>query len=182
MFKFYILLWMRWLIHLSLMTFLYGAIFALFILLFTYAKEGYPTLNSDVKSALFEIWYFWFLIVSNIALLLALFQSLKYIFNKCINGYKLELFTCVKKEKQEVLESIGYGDIVRVWRKWLMSIIWLSSVQMILLVVLNLVFNSENSLLSWFNSYTLYVFILISGFFSLLLINAKCKLTRVSRC
>ena len=180
MFRFYLILWFKWAVRLSISTAIYGATFALGVVSFVYIKKGLPSLDIEVQEALLDIWIFWFLIVVNIALLLALFHSVKHIFNRCHNSYILELISC--ENSTTIVENIGYGDLVKVWRKWFMLLIWFSGVEMIIAVVFNVAFSDGESIFAWFNSYMLYFFILISGFFSFVVLGAKCKLVRLSRC
>ena len=139
-------------------------------------------LNQEVLLALFEIFKFWFSVLWNFTILIALFRSLKYIFNTCYGGYKLVLHTCVNKSKSEIIEFVGYGDLLKVWRKWLMLIIWLVGVQMILALVFTMLFTSFDAIFDWFNIYILFAFVLIAGFFSFVLLSVRCKLVKVQKC
>jgi len=180
--KFYFLLWSRWAIRLTLCTLLYGAFLSSIVTGYIYIRQGLPPLDEKVYLALFDIFHFWFLILGNIALLLALFRGMKYLFNTCHNGYVLELFTCPKDGSVELIQSVDYGDLVKVWRKWFMLIIWISVAQMIVALVFSVLLFSSESIFSWFNSYVLYGFILLSGYFSFIILGARCKRVRISKC
>jgi len=180
--KFYFLLWLHWAFRLSISTFIYGSFFAILITLFLYIKQGLPTLTAEVYTALFDIWSFWFLILGNIALLLALFRGMKYIFNTCHNSYVLELFSCENEESKELIESVGYGDLVKVWRKWFMLLIWITGAQMVIALALSAIFISNESIFTWFNIYSLYGFILVAGYLSFIIFSAKCKRVRIKKC
>ncbi len=177
--KFYLFLWLKWAFRLTISTIIYGAVFAFVITGYLYVKQGLPTLNSELYKALFSIWNFWFLIVANLALLLALFRGMKYIFNNCNSGYVLELLTCNQKE---IIENIGYGDLVKVWRRWFMLIVWLTGAEMLISLLLTLMFIPQESIFSWFNIYLLYGFIILSGYFSFYILIAKCKQVRIRKC
>ena len=180
--KFYFLLWLQWAVRLSFSTFLYGTFFSALVTGFIYFKQGFPALNSEVYLALFDIWSFWFLILGNIALLLALWTGIKYIFNTCHNGYILQLFSCEQEGGVELIQSVGYGDLVKVWRKWFMLIIWLSGAQMVVALAFSIIFIPNESIFAWFNIYILYGFILLSGYFSFIILGARCKRVRISKC
>jgi len=149
------------------------------ITLFLYFSHGMQTLNSGVYGALFDIFKFWFPIVWSVSFLFALFRSIKYIFNSCINGYKLKLLTCSNKE---YIDVIGYGDLVKVWRKWFMLIIWLSVAQIIFTSIFANLFTIYKHLFDWFNIYWLLGFVLISGYLSFILLSSRCKRVRLKKC
>lgn len=126
---------------------------------------------------------FWFVLFWSMALLVSLFLALKYIFNTCYGGYKIELFSCIEDGEQELLEFIGYGDTVKVWRKWFMLLIWIVAAEMIIaLTFIYLFSSSSSSLFSWFNIYILYGFILLGGYFSFMILTMKCKRIRLKKC
>jgi hypothetical protein len=145
-------------------------------------SQGVQTLNQEVYSALFDIFKFWFGVLWNFTILIALFRSLKYIFNSCYSGYKLILHTCQNKNNAEVIEYVGYGDLFKVWRRWLMLIIWLVGVQMILALIFTMLFTSFDAIFDWFNTFVLYAFILIAGYLSFILLSVRCKLVKVKKC
>ena len=180
--RFYFLLWGKWALRLTLSTFFFASLFTLLITASIYAQQGFVSLNSEVYKALFGVAKFWFAVVWNIALLLALFRGMKYIFNSCNGGYVLELFSCENDAKSELIEVVGLGDLVKVWRKWFMLIIWLVGAQMIFAVAFNALFSTHESIFDWFNIYVLYSFILVAGYFSFMILGTRCKQVRISRC
>lgn len=109
--NFYFLLWLRWVIRVFLCSFGWALIIALSLTTLIYFNQNMPTLNDEVIKALFNIGYFWFRIVWIFTLLVALFRSVKYIFNKNIEGYELKLSDCKSTQNIEV---IGYGDLIKV--------------------------------------------------------------------
>ena len=177
--KFYLFLWFRWSLRLTLCSVVLASGVASLITLYTYISQGIPTLDSDIFIALKDVFKFWFPILWSLTLLLALFRSLKYLFNSCIYGYELKLYSC---DLKEVLEYIGYGDLVKVWRKWFMLIIWLVGSLMILSLTFTYLFTSYNGVFEWFNIYWLFAFILISGYFSFIFISHRCKRVKVVKC
>lgn len=178
--RFYLLLWVRWVVRVTLCSVGLALLFSLFVTFYLYLKQGVPTLDNEVWSALFQIFKFWFFILWNFTLLIALFRSLKYIFNQCNASYKLVLFTCQKQGSS--IEVVGYGDLIKVWRKWLMLLIWLVGVAMILAVAIVTLFTATTTLFEWFNIYILYLFVLVAGYFSFILLTARCKLVKVKKC
>ena len=155
---------------------------SLLVTAFIYMNQGMQTLNQEMYKALFDVFKFWFSVLWNFTILIALFRSLKYIFNSCYGGYKLVLQTCIKKSESQIIEPVGYGDLLKVWRKWLMLIIWLVGVEMIMAVLFTMFFTSFNAIFDWFNIYVLYTFILVSGYFSFVLLSVRCRLVKVKKC
>jgi len=179
--KFYFYLWLQWALRLSVTTLLLATLFSSFITLYLYVKEGSKLLDAAVVEALWKIFHFWFMVSFTLALLLALFGSIKYIFNRCYNGYRVELLSCSKSTTQSVVEVIGYGNLIKVWRKWLMLLIWLVGAQMVLLLAINILFMQGMSF-AWFSIYTLCGAILVAGYFSFIILSAKCKQVRIRKC
>ncbi|MDA3907772.1 MAG: hypothetical protein PF437_01660 [Sulfurimonas sp.] len=177
--KFYFFLWLRWSTRLTLASVALASMLSLLITLYIYVNQGMATLSGEVINALMDIFVFWFPVVWSFTLLLALFRGLKYIFNVCISGYKLNLYSC---DGKELLEQVGYGDLVKVWRKWFMLIIWLVGSLMILSLVFTYMFTSYSGVFEWFNIYWLFAFLLISGYFSFMLMTTRCKRVKVVRC
>ena len=180
--RFYLFLWIKWAWYLTLNTLIFSTVFTLVITGLVYASQGFATLSSEVYSALFDVAFFWFAIVWNIALLLVLFRGLKGIFNVCNAGYVLELYSCPNEGKSELIEVVGYGDLVKVWRKWFMLIIWIVGAQMVLSVAFSALFSLSDSVFDWFNIYLLYGFILVAGYFSFMILGSRCKRVKISRC
>jgi len=180
--KFYFLLWLKWAVRLTLCSIVFASILSVFITLFIYISQGMPTHSSEIYVALVQVFLFWFVVLWNFTLLIALFRSLKYVFNSCHNGYKLRLLSCPKDTESEVLDYIGYGDLVKVWRKWFMLIIWLVGAQMIFALTITKLFTSYSGIFEWFSIYILYAFILIAGYFSFILLGARCKRVKIVKC
>jgi len=180
--RFYFLLWFGWAWRLTLNTFLFATVFTLLITGIIYINQGFVSLSSEVYTALFDVAFFWFAIVWNIALLLVLFRGLKGIFNVCHSGYVLELFSCPDEGKSEVISLVGYGNLVKVWRKWFMLMIWIVGAQMVFAVAFSILFTLSEALFDWFNVYVLYGFILVAGYFSFMILGSRCKRVKISRC
>ena len=180
--KFYTLLWLNWILRVTLES-IVGALFlASIITFYVYYNQGTPRLTQEINQALFDVFKFWTPILWNVSLLVTLFRSLKHIFNSCHSGYVLRLYSCPKEEFSERIELVGYGDLFKVWRKWLMLIIWLVGIQMILALVFTKFFTSYNEIFDWFNIYVLYVFVLSSGYVSFVLLGSRCKKVKVKKC
>jgi len=177
--KFYFFLWTRWAVRLILCSVILASVFSFVVTLFVYFSHGTPTFSSEIKQALIDVFWFWFFISWNFTLLIALFRSLKYIFNRCTAGYELKLLSCLEKE---VLEDIGYGDLLKVWRKWFMLLIWLVGSMMIIALVITHFFTSYSGVFEWFNIYYLFGFILASGYFSFMIMTARCEHVKIIKC
>jgi len=184
--RFYFFVWFQWAIKLTVYTCILAFFIAGTITIGLYINQGMKPFSSELNLALLTIFKFWFVLAWNFALLIILFRSLKYIFNKCIGGYKFQLLTCPNEENKnatrEVISNIGYGDLIKVWRKWFMLIIWIVAVEMILSVVVMKVLSSYESIFDWFSIYVLYIFILTAGYFSFIILSTRCKKVRIIRC
>jgi len=177
--KFYFLLWFRWASRVLTCSVLLSYLFTIIITASIYFMGDMPSIDAKVFAALRDILDFWFPIVWSFTLLLALFRSIKYIFNTCINGYKLNLLTC---SESEIIMSIGYGDLVKVWRRWIMLNIWLVGGLMVIAVIFTSLFTNFNGVFEWFSIYWLFSFILLSGYISFMLLGSRCKQVRVVKC
>ncbi|MEA3330889.1 MAG: hypothetical protein U9Q29_04265 [Campylobacterota bacterium] len=177
--RFYLLLWLHWVVRLTLCSVLLASATSCVVTIFIYFSQGMPPLGGEILTALFDIFKFWFQIFWSLALLVALFRTLKYIFNTPHAGYELKLMAC---GSSEVLQNIGYGDLVKVWRKWFMLLVWLSGAIMILALAFTYFFTSFDGVFEWFSIYWLFGFILIAGYFSFILLGARCKKVKVVKC
>ena len=184
--RFYLVIWLRWVIRLSICSLTLAAFFSFLITFYVYISHGLAQLSPEVIAALRDVFKFWFPIVWSLTLLLALFRSLKYVFNVCINGYEFKLLTCSsvkdKSKEDETIENIGYGDLVKVWRKWFMLNIWLIGSFMVIALIFTNIFTSYSGVFDWFNIYWLFGFILLSGYFSFILLGSRCKKVKISKC
>ena len=179
MLRFYLLLWLGWAVRLSICSVVLACGFSALITLFLYINQGMPSLGTEVNQALFSLFKFWFVISWSFTLLIALFRSLKFVFNKPHANYKLKLLAC---GSLDVIEEIGYGDLIKVWRKWFMLLIWLVGSVMVFALVITHLFSSYTGLFEWFNIYWLFGFVLLSGYFSFILLSVRCKKVKVVRC
>ena len=180
--RFYFSLWLFWLFRVVLCTLFIAILISAAATLFIYMKQGMLPLHDEVLAALYDIWHFWFIISLNIALLIALFRSVKYLFNRCHGGYMLKLKVCQKIEKAEFIEIIGYGDLVKVWRRWFMLLIWLVAAEIIFSVAVSYLLSSSMSLFDWFSIYILYLFIAVGAYFSFIFLSSRCKAIKVVKC
>jgi len=171
--KFYLYIWAWWALRLTLLSITSALVLALAITFYLYVSQGMAPITAQMQEALLAITRFWFLILWNFTLLLFLFRTLKGVFNNCQNNYKLQLLTCPKEGKTEIIDVVGYGDILKVWRKWFMLIIWLVGAQMIIALILSYLFTSYEAIFDWFNIYFLYAFILLAGYFSFIILSVK---------
>ncbi len=182
--KFYLKLWFFWALRVIFCSLFLAAVFALLITLVIYVKQGVPSFSAEIRAALLDVFLFWFFIALNLAVLIALFRSVKYLFNRCHAGHMLRLKKCSKEKDAEegYLEFIGYGDLVKVWRKWFMLLIWIVGSFMVLALIITYIFTPYEALFDWFNIYVLYAFILAGGYFSFIFMAARCKSIRIVKC
>ncbi|MDF1884275.1 hypothetical protein JHD49_10010 [Sulfurimonas sp. SAG-AH-194-C21] len=180
--KFYLYLWLVWALRLTFTSVVSALILASIVSAYLYVSQGMAPITQELKTALFDITKFWFLILWSLTLLLFLFRTLKGIFNSCFNNYKLQLLTCPNEGVSAVIEEVGYGDLVKVWRKWFMLIIWLVGAQMIVALIFTYLFSSYDAVFDRFNIYVLYAFILSAGYFSFMILSVRCKRVKLVKC
>lgn len=176
---FYFRVWIKWVVRLTLCTLVLVFGLTLLIIALLYINKGMPALSAEVMAALADLFKFWFPIVMSFTLLIALFRSIKFIFKRCYNGYKFELLSC---DGKEVLKYIGYGDLIKVWRRWFMIIIWLIGAQMVLALAFTNLFTTYGGVFEWFSIYWLFGFLLIAGYISFVLLGSRCKQVKVMKC
>ncbi len=82
----------------------------------------------------------------------------------------------------DIIENIGYGDLVKIWRKWFMLLIWLVGTEMILALSYSTLFTNYTGVFEWFDIYWLFGFVLVAGFFSFILLGLRCKRIKVVKC
>ncbi len=181
--RFYLYVWVKWALYVTFLSLFSAVVVAAFITVLLYYKQGAVALNDEVYSALKSIFYFWFAPAWSVTLLIALFVSLKSIFKGCYGNFRFILLTCPNEKTQtQQIEKVRFRDLIKVWRKWFMLLIWLVSAQIIVAVVVMKLFTQQESLFSWFNIYVLYAFILVGGYFSFIILGAKCKKIKIRKC
>lgn len=176
--RFWLGLWAYWAMWSTLFSVLSALIIAFAITLGLYLLKGAPALDGTVWSALFEIARFWFALLWSFTLLLALFLVVRRLFYRCIDHRRLMLHAC---DGSEVMMKAGTGDVIKVWRKWLMAMIWATAAEIIIVIAMRHL-AGFGDLLSWFSVYWLYLFVLIAGLITLPLMQARCRLVKVGRC
>jgi len=179
MFKFYFLLWARWAFFVTLYSSASAVILAFFFTLGSYLYQGAPQIDVQIKEALWSVFFFWLGVAWSVSILGTLFFRLKTIFNTCIGGYRLRLLSC---QSGEPLKVIGDRDIVKVWRKWFMLLLWLVAALSLFLALFFFVFYDKEGAFGWFNIYMLYGLILLAGYLSFMLLGSRCKKVRTQRC
>ncbi|WP_345993629.1 hypothetical protein [Sulfurimonas sp. HSL-1716] len=176
MHRFWFRLWLEWALRFTLESVFLAFLLSLIVTAAIYIGKGAAAIDKDVLKALLDIFRFWFLIIWNLTLLISLFRGVKYFFNRCHEGYVLKLLTC---RGEETIEKIGYGDIPKVFRKWMMAMIWSVSALMVLSFIVSYLFADSHQ---WYNIYVLYLFILISGAITIPLMGNRCKRVRLMKC
>ncbi len=178
--RFFLLLWIFWLAYVVFWSFVLGSLLATVITLFLYIRSGMPEFTDAVVYALLDVGHFLFMITYNIALLIVLFLSIKQLFKRCFDRWRLELIGCL--EYKTVLSDIGYGDLIHIWRRWMMYLVWFSAFFMIVNLIFSKVFGEFHSVFEWFDIYHLYSYIAIGGFFALRQITINSKYVKVKSC
>jgi hypothetical protein len=182
MLKFYTLLWLFWALRMIFVSLLIGALLSILITSFLYLREGSPALSTQILSAVFDIFYFWFLLLLNLAIPIALLINTKYIFNSCINNISLKLISCAKEEQGEFISEVGFADILTVWRKMLFLIVWISAIFVLVSFLYFYLFSTADSFFEWLGVFYIYGFILLGGFFALILLTNRSKNVNLHSC
>ena len=177
--RFYLRLWADWVVRLSLESVIGAFFLTLGVVGYFYVKKGMPELSDEVSDALVNIFRFWFSILWSVAFLAALFRGVKYFFNKCYNGFVLHLFSCSSKER---IEPVGYGDLIKVWRRWFMLLIWITAAFIVVRVIVGHFLFGIESVFSWLGLPELYAFVVAAGFFAIVLSTSMCKRVKVELC
>ena len=179
MFRFWLMLWARWALWLTLFSMLSALLLSVVATLGIYSLKGAPSLENDVTEALSEIGRFAFLISWSVMLLAAFFFSVRRLFGTCIDGYEMVLLGCDGKEE---ITRPGIADTAKVWRKWLFVIIWVVAAQVIAVAALHNLLLPGEGMMAWFSVYWLYLFILLAALATLPLMGSRCSQVRVRRC
>jgi len=177
--KFWFWLWFRWALWVSIFTFVSAGVSDLLLTVVIYLLKGAPDLDSVMIDALFDIWKFWFVIILSVTLLLGIFLSMKRIFNVCYEHHKLQLLTC---KDAQVIDIVLLGDTLKVWRRWLMILIWGISVEVLIVSVVRYIAGFSSGFWEWFSIEWLYLFMLIASLVSMPMLLLRCKRIRVVRC
>lgn len=180
MWRFYFSLWLAWFLYLLLLTLGTTFLLASLVTFYTYVSKGAVVLDAVVIDALYAVFIFWFLLLLNFVLPIALFVSVKKLFNRCVNGFSLKLYACTKQE--EYIEPIGFGDLIKVWRKWLLLIVWGSGAFTLLSFVVNFFLSGFTASFTFFSVYYLYGCIALSSFFAIPFLVRYCTLVGLRKC
>jgi Ca2+/Na+ antiporter len=179
MLKFYLHIWLRWALRVTLCSVIVAVVLSFSVTLYSYLKGEATFLTPQLYGALWSIFKFWLSIGWSFTLLFALIRSIKYIFNTPLEGYVFKLQECTRSS---YIEYIGYGDLVKVWRKWFMLLIWLSVVMMLFSTLFLYIFSAEGDLYRWFSIEWMFGYILLSGYLSFILLPSRCKRVKVVKC
>jgi len=177
--RFWFFLWFDWVVFITISSLLFSTVIDFILTFSIYISKGMPTFDTETLNALGAIWKFWFGIIWSATLLLSIFLSMKRFFNKCYDGYKLQILTC---KEFEVIDIVLLGDVVKVWRKWLMVLIWGVATEILFVSVVRYFLGLGLDFWVWFNMGWLYLFILLAALSSLPLMAARCKRVRLTRC
>jgi len=178
MFRFYFFLWLKWALRVTLCSLFLAFLTSFMLTLFIYIQQGMVKLDSKVLDALYDVELFWFQLFWNVAFLIALFRGVKYIFNHSISGYVLHLFEC---QTSQSIEFIGYGNLIKVWRKYFMLLIWLVVSFMIFTTFIYSLIYSKEMMFEWFSTVFIYIATMIAGFLALVLLPSRSKQVKVER-
>jgi len=177
--RFYLFIWFRWVIRVVFCSVFLAAVLTSLLSIFLYFYYGATTLQNEVYNALLDIFGFYFSIFWSFTLLVALFRSLKYIYNTRCCGYEFRLYGC---QDREFIEKIRYSNLIKVWRKWFSVLIWIVSSIVVVSIIIGKILFGFAELFEWFNIYWLGGFTAVGGYFSFIFLPLRCKQTKVVKC
>jgi hypothetical protein len=176
--KFWLLLWGYWAFWLTLFSAGFAAVTAMIATAVTYVITGSAQLSEEIWLALYDLFAFWFAIFWSLGLPLGLLLVVKRLFYRCVGGFQMHFLQCPSRTE---IRDLKVSDTFRLWRKWLLTLIWMVATQIIVIVAIRY-FAGSDSLMGWFNVFWLYSFLMISGMLTLPLMGARCKMVQVKRC
>ena len=177
MLDFYFKVWFSWLVRVVMESVVFAGVISVAITLVVFISKTNIQIDSKILKALSDIFLFWFSLALNLTLMIALFRSIKFLFNSCIKNYRYNLYAC----SGEYIKDVSYFDLIKVWREWLMLIVWsVAFLAIVGTIFFKLLFGLD--FFKWFNIYVLYIFIAVSGFFSFIFLPIRCQRVRISRC
>jgi len=150
-----IIYWNYWIISRTLLWTI-GSVFI--VLLGFYIYKGMPTLNQEVEKIFYNIAFLSFLLSANAFFLLHLVLSIKVLFKKSFNGYRLCVSTC---DLEENIQDPYIEDLFFIWRSWLLRLLWI--ILFIMLFILILKGLDLIQTIYFFNAYSLYAIIMFVG-------------------
>ena len=177
--RFWVGLWWRWALWVTLISLLWAAGASVLLTFGLYLYKGMPPLEKGVVTALGDIARFGFPVFWCFAFLAAFFRSVRRLFGHCIDHFRLTLLSC---DGETRIENPGSADTVRVWRKWFFVIIWAVAAEVIVAALLHFPFASGGGAMGWFSLYWLYLFVLLAALATLPLMGARCPFVKVERC
>ncbi len=178
MIKFYSLIWLRWIVFLGVYTVAVSLFLDFFLTLFVYIKKGFPSLNEEVLDALKTVFKINFYIVFNISFLISIFLAFKHIFYVCTDNYNFVLLNC--KGDEEI--DVTFSELVKVFRKFLFALIWLSAVAVLMVSIVARFVFGFTSMSQWFNIYILISIVILNVYLILFIMPHRCKKVKVRRC
>lgn len=177
--KFFFSLWLYWAFLLTLLSIVWGLLLSGCVTVGVYLYKGAPEPDSEITAALYDIGVFWFGILWSAALPVTLLAVTKRLFNRCFYGFRMVLYSC---DGSEQLDEVRLEDCLKLWRKWLFVIIWAVAAQVLVAAAAVSLLGSGGALLSWFNIYWLYLFVLLAGGITLRAMASRCKRVKVAPC
>lgn len=177
--KFWLLLWLRWAVYVTLASTLVALILAIVVTSIIFVMKSNFVFDRLTFEALGTIIMFWMPIMWSISFVMTLLWSLKKLFNVCISGYELQLYDC---DGKTTLSEIAIANLRKLWRKWLFALVWTSAALTIMSVLLVYIFHLHDTLFSWFSIYWLFGYVMVSGLITLPLMASRCKMVKVVKC
>ncbi len=174
--NFYFKLYLFWVLWVSLNTLVYTALISFSCALFVYLSKGFPALNSETFSALWDISIFCFPFAFSLSFIVMLLFVFKRLFTTKINGQSVKLYDC----KDEPIAKPLLSDVTMLWRKWLFVTVWVLLIFCVIFLGLWRLITGELPPLGLLNGITLYLLVMLFGGPVFVLGVKRCKKIRIS--
>ncbi|MBN2896974.1 MAG: hypothetical protein JXK05_13905 [Campylobacterales bacterium] len=171
-------LWLYWLWWVLLYSVAVAAATAAVLVGVIYVLKGAPALDADVYGALEAIARVVFVPLWCAALLWAHLMVTRRLFACCLGGRRLILLTCKGDER---IYPVGLGDVLPVWRRFLMLIVWIVAVEVLLLVGVTSLWGGMSAT-ALLRPSVLGAMSALGAFAALLVLLGRCKCILVTQC
>lgn len=143
-----------------------------------YLLKGAPQLDTSVYGALEAIARVAFVPLWCAALLWAHLMVTRRLFSCCLGGKRLILLTCKGDER---IYPVGLGDVLPIWRRFLMLIVWTVALEAVLVVGIAALFGGF-SITTHLSAPMLGVMSAFGALAALLVMLRRCKRIRITQC
>ncbi len=174
----YLRLWLYWLFWLFLYSLVAAVLVDMVLVGSIYLIKGAPSLDEQVRRALGSMVLTIFGPLWSMVLIGTQLIVLRRMMQRCFGGKRMILLTCKGDER---IWPVGLGDVLSVWRRWVVLIAWMVMIETVLVI-------GGRSLLGMsvigggLDIPTVGIMIVLAVSLSLPLMMIRCRRIRVSKC